>query len=300
MSFSDNRELVLKTMEGINLNELHALDKDMEHSLVDLVTEEDKFLAEPMPNLVYTRDLSTSIGNGINLNRMCFPSRGRESIYYEYIFNYHPDYKDSVKYYDRYLPHSIEGGDILVLNEHTLLVGISERTKADAIEQMAVKLFKEPNCKFDTILTVSIPESRYCMHLDTVMTQVDYDKFLYYPGIIDTLIVCEIKEDIFDGIKVRRLSGNLENILEQYLNYDVTLIPCGGGDKIIAAREQWNDGVNVLCISPGVVISYDRNSVTNAVLKRNGITVFELNGSELSRGRGGPRCMSMPLNRNNM
>lgn len=294
-NFNDNRELVLKTMEGINLNELYAMDKDMDHSLVDLITKEDKFLAAPMPNLVYTRDLVSSLGNGISLNKMAFASRSRESIYYEYIFNYHPLYKNTIKYYDRYAAHSIEGGDILVLNDHTIMIGVSERTKADGIEQIALKMFKEPNCKFDTIITVSIPESRYCMHLDTVITQIDYDKFLYYPGIINTLTVCEIREDIFEGIKVRKLNGNLEDILESYLNCDVTLIPCGGGDNLIAAREQWNDGVNVLCVSPGVVVSYDRNNVTNAVLKRFGIKVLEIRGSELSRGRGGPRCMSMPL-----
>jgi arginine deiminase len=108
-----------------------------------------------------------------------------------------------------------------------------------------------------------------------------------------------VKEDIFEGIKVKRINDSLENILEKYLDCDVTLIPCGGGDKIIAAREQWNDGVNMLTISPGVVVSYDRNNVTNAVLKRYGVTVLEIRGSELSRGRGGPRCMSLPLIRNN-
>ena len=298
MSFSNNYELVLKTMEGINLNELYAMAKDMDHSLVDLVTKEDKFLAEPMPNLVYTRDLITCIGNGVNLNKMNFSSRDRESIYYEYILNYHPMYKNISRYYDRYSAHSIEGGDILIINEHTIMVGISERTSASSIEQLALKLFKEPNSKYDTIITVSIPEARYCMHLDTVITQVDYDKFLYYPGIIDTLMVCEVKEDIFEGIKVKKLNGDFESILEKYLGHDITLIPCGGGDKVIAAREQWNDGVNVLCIAPGVVIAYERNNITNTILRRYGIEVLEIRGSELSRGRGGPRCMSNPIIRN--
>jgi len=295
MSFNDNKELVLKTMEGINLNELYAMEKDTEHSLVDLVTEEDRFLALPMPNLVYTRDPFASIGNGISLNKMYFNTRNRESIYAEYIFNYHPEYKDVVKYYDRYSPYSIEGGDILVLNDHTIAVGVSQRTMAESIEQLSLNIFKEPGCPFDTIVAISIPNSRACMHLDTVFTQIDYDKFLYYPGIMDTLQVCEIKEDIIEGVKVKKLYDNLENILERYLDYDITLIPCGGGDKIIASREQWNDGTNVLCIKPGMVVAYDRNNVTNAVMKRYGIKVLEIKGSELSRGRGGPRCMSMPL-----
>ena len=295
MNFSDSKELVLKTMEGINLNELYAMEKDTEHSLVDLIEEEDKFLALPMPNLVYTRDPFVSIGNGISLNRMHFNTRNREGIYAEYIFLYHPEYKDTVKYHDRYSPYSIEGGDILVLNDHTILVGVSQRTMAESIEQLALNMFKEPGCPFDTIVAFTIPNSRACMHLDTVFTQIDYDKFLYYPGIMNTLQVCEIKEDIIEGIKVKKMYDNLENILGKYIDCNVTLIPCGGGDKIIAEREQWNDGTNVLCIAPGVVIAYDRNNVTNAVLKRYGIKVLEIKGSELSRGRGGPRCMSIPL-----
>lgn len=299
MSFGDNKGLVLKTMEGIKLNELCAMEKDMEHSLVDLMTEDNKFLAEPMPNLVYTRDPFASIGNGISLNKMYSMNRCRESIYAEYIFNYHPDYKDTVKYYDRYSSYHLEGGDVLILNDHVVAIGVSERTKSESIEQLALNMFKEPGCTFDTILAFSIPKFRMCMHLDSVFTQVDYDKFLYYPGIMNTLQVCEIKEDIIEGIKVKKINDYLENILEKYLECDVTLIPCGGGDKIIADREQWNDGINVLCVTPGVVIAYDRNNITNTVLKRYGVKVLEISGSELSRGRGGPRCMSMPLVRDN-
>lgn len=293
--YKDNRELVLKTMEGVNINELSMMERDMEHSLVDLVTEDSKFLADPMPNLVFTRDNFASIGNGISLNRMYSVTRNRETIYAEYIFNYHPEYKDTVKYYDRYNNYHIEGGDILVLNDHVLAIGVSQRTQPEAIEELALNMFKDKECPFDTVLSFNIPSSRAFMHLDTVFTQIDYDKFTYHPGIMDTLQVFEIKEDVMEGVKVREINDSLENILEKYLNRDVTLIPCGGGDKIISEREQWNDGSNTLCIAPGVVVVYNRNNITNAVLRRYGIKVIEMPSSELSRGRGGPRCMSMPL-----
>ena len=292
--FSDNKELILKTMEGVSVAELAAMEKDTEHSLVDLVIEDSKFLADPMPNLVFTRDPFASIGNGISLNKMYSVTRNRETIYAEYIFNYHPDYKNTPKFYDRYNPYHIEGGDILVLNKNTLAVGVSQRTMPESIEELAINVFKDPS-EVHTVLAFVIPSSRAFMHLDTVFTQIDYDKFTYHPGIMETLQVFEIKEDDKEGVLVKEINDSLENILEKYLGRDVTLIPCGGGDKIISEREQWNDGSNTLCIAPGTVIVYDRNNVTNAVLRRYGIKVLEMHGSELSRGRGGPRCMSMPL-----
>jgi arginine deiminase len=303
-TYSDNKELVLKTMEGININELHAMERDIEHSLVDLITEESKFLADPMPNLIFTRDPFASIGNGVCLNKMYSVTRNRETIYAEYIFNYHPDYKDSInKYYDRYNPYHIEGGDVLVLNEHTLAIGISQRTQPESIELLANNLFKDETSKVNTVLAFSIPNCRAFMHLDTVFTQIDYDKFTYHPGIINSLEVYEItpnNSDILDEddtINVKRMNDSLENILETYLKRDITLIPCGAGDTVISEREQWNDASNTLCIAPGVVVVYDRNNITNAILKRAGLKVLEMHGSELSRGRGGPRCMSMPLYR---
>ena len=293
--FSDSKELILKTMEGVSVAELSAMERDMEHSLVDLVTEDSKFLADPMPNLVFTRDPFASIGNGISLNKMYSVTRNRETIYAEYIFNYHPDYKNTPKYYDRYNPYHIEGGDVLVLNNHILAIGVSQRTLPEAIEELSLNLFKANDNDIDTVLAFNIPDNRAFMHLDTVFTQIDYDKCTYHPGIMDTLQVFEIKEDEKEGVLVKEVNDSLKNILEKYLDREVTLIPCGGGDKIIAEREQWNDGSNTLCIAPGVVIVYNRNNVTNAVLRHYGIKVLEMPGSELSRGRGGPRCMSMPL-----
>ena len=295
--FTDNKELVLKTMEGIKVKELDRKKKDIENSLVDLVSEEGKFLAEPMPNLYFTRDPFASSGDGIILNKMYSVTRSRETIYAEYIFNYHPDYMDKVeKFYDRENPFSIEGGDVLNLNEHTLAIGISQRTSAEAIDLLAKNMFKSENCKIDTILAFMIPECRAFMHLDTVFTQIDVDKFTYHPGIMNTLQVFEItKGDNEDEVKVKQKRGNLEKILEEYLKIDITLIPCAGGDKIASEREQWNDGTNTLCIAPGVVVVYNRNNITNEILRAYGIKVYEMKSAELSRGRGGPRCMSMPL-----
>lgn len=165
---------------------------------MDLVSEESDFLADPMPNLYFTRDPFASAGNGIILNKMYSVTRNRETIYAEYIFNYHPDYKGQVnKYYDRYLPYHIEGGDVLNLNNHILAVGISQRTEAGAIDELAKNLFRNPDCEIDTILAFNIPVSRAFMHLDTVFTQIDFDKFTYHPGIMDTLQVFEITEEIF-------------------------------------------------------------------------------------------------------
>ena len=298
ISYTNNLDLVLKTMEGIKLNELYSMKRDVEHSLVDFVSEDSKFLADPMPNLYFTRDNFASIGKGISLNRMYSVTRNRESIYAEYIFNYHPEFQGNVtKYYGRTEPYHIEGGDILVLNNHTLAIGISQRTEPEAIETLAHNLFKDPDCKYNTILAFSIPNCRAFMHLDTVFTQVDYDKFTYHPGIMDTLQVFEITEGVNGEINVKEMKDSLQHILTKYIGKEVTLIPCGAGDKIISEREQWNDGSNTLCIAPGVVVVYDRNNVTNEVLRRAGLKVLEIEGAELSRGRGGPRCMSMPLYR---
>lgn len=296
-SFTDNLELVLKTMEGIKVKELGRRKKDIENSLVDLVSEEGKFLAEPMPNLYFTRDPFASVGDGIVLNKMYSITRSRETIYSEYIFNYHPKYIDKVeKFYSRENPFSIEGGDILNLNEHLLAIGISQRTSAEAIDLLAKNMFKSENCKIDTILAFKIPECRAFMHLDTVFTQIDVDKFTYHPGIMNTLEVYEItRGETEDEVKVKQKRGSLEKILEEYLKIDITLIPCAGGDKISSEREQWNDGTNTLCIAPGVVVVYNRNNITNEILRAYGIKVYEMNSAELSRGRGGPRCMSMPL-----
>lgn len=190
---------------------------------------------------------------------------------------------------------------MLNINNHILAVGISQRTEAAAIDELAKNCFKNPDCNIDTILAFKIPESRAFMHLDTVFTQIDYDKFTYHPGIMDTLEVYEITEgdipDSDEDLNVVKVTGSLEEILEKYLKRKIELIPCAGGERVSSEREQWNDGTNTLAIAPGVVVVYDRNNITNNILREHGIKVLEMSSAELSRGRGGPRCMSMPLYR---
>ena len=290
-NYPDAKDFVLKTMEGINLTELHT---DKSNSLVDLVSEASKMVVAPMPNLYFTRDPFAMIGNGVSINRMYSVTRNRETIYGEYIFNYHPDFKGTPQYYSRYNTFHIEGGDILNINEHVLAIGISQRTEPDAIDGIAHNIFNDPTSPVDTILAFNIPNNRAMMHLDTVFTQIDVDKFTIHPGIMGPLSVFEITPE-GDGIKVHEINAPLEQILEKHIGMPVTLIPCGGGDRIAAEREQWNDGSNTLCIAPGRVVVYERNDVTNAVLRKNNIDVIEIPSAELSRGRGGPRCMSMPV-----
>ena len=292
-NYPDNLDLVMKTMEGINLTELHT---DKSNSLVDLVSESSKMVIAPMPNLYFTRDPFASIGNGVSINRMYSVTRNRETIYAEYIFGNHPDFADVPEYYSRYNTFHIEGGDILNINDKVLAIGISQRTEPDAIDAIAKNIFEDETSPVETILAFNIPNNRAMMHLDTVFTQIDVDKFTIHPGIMGPLTVFEITAE-GDGIKVKEMSGKLEDILEKYVGNPVELIPCGGGDRIAAEREQWNDGSNTLCIAPGTIVVYERNDVTNAVLEGKGLKLIVVPSAELSRGRGGPRCMSMPIER---
>ena len=293
----DSKELVLKTMEGIYLHELPRSKHHIRNSLADMVDGESRIVVNPMPNLYFTRDPFESIGTGVGINHMFSTTRCRETIYADYIFRHHPDFKDVEHYYDRTRPFHIEGGDVLNLNEHTLAVGISQRTEPDAIERLAKNIFANERATIDTILAVRIPESRAFMHLDTVFTQIDHDKFMIHPGILGPLEVFKIKPGKKnEQLKITRKRETIAEILAEALGVDeVTLIECGGGDRITAEREQWNDGSNTLCIAPGTIVVYERNNVTNDILRERGLNVLEIPSSELSRGRGGPRCMSMPL-----
>ncbi|MEG0899603.1 MAG: arginine deiminase [Oscillospiraceae bacterium] len=299
-SIKDEKELVLKTMSGVSFNEIKLNSKN---KLTSLLMDEYRFVMDPIPNLYFTRDPFATIGNGVSLNRMYSITRNRETIYGKYALTYNPEYAGKVPFY--YTPNesfNIEGGDILNLTANVLAVGISQRTKPEAIEQLANNIFSDESSEITTILAFEIPQIRAFMHLDTVFTQVDFDKFTVHPGIIKTLRTFEItKGDVKGNVKVRELDTDLDVTLAKYIGVPkVTLIRCGGNNPIAAEREQWNDGSNTLSISPGVVVVYDRNYVTNKLLEENGVKILKISSGELSRGRGGPRCMSMPLVRENI
>ncbi len=262
-------------------------------SLSDYLESDYPFIIDPMPNLYFTRDPFAAVGNGISLHKMNSITRSRETLFAKYIFNFHPQYKDTPLWYDRTHDFSIEGGDVLVLNKEVIAVGISQRTHPSAVEHFAWEVLKKAG--FKKVIAINIPKNRSFMHLDTVFTMVDTNKFTVHPNIRGemTQFVITLEND---ELTIHEEHLSLEDTLKKHLDLgEISLIRCGGTSIVDAAREQWNDGSNTLCVSPGEVIVYSRNYVTNRVLEDNGIKVHEIPSCELSRGRGGPRCMSMPL-----
>ncbi|MFA5467394.1 MAG: arginine deiminase, partial [Candidatus Izemoplasmatales bacterium] len=291
------KQMVEMTMAGIRKSEVPNFTK---RTLTDHIRDYP-FVTDPMPNLYFTRDPFSIIGNGVAISKMFTVTRSRETIYGEYIFKYHPVYgqNNTEIFYDRDYLSTIEGGDILILNEETIAVGVSERTHPAAIEKLAKNLFYNFKTPFKTIIACDIPKSRSFMHLDTVLTQVDHDKFLVHHDVKKYVKAYELKrnESHYGKLTVTPLELKLDQILEKYLHIPITLIACGGEDVVASDREQWNDGANTIVIAPGEVVVYERNHITNAILHKHGIKVHTIASSELSRGRGGPRCMSMPLYR---
>ncbi|MFH0716814.1 arginine deiminase [Staphylococcus delphini] len=294
-----DQELVDKIMAGVRKEEIQL---DMNH-LVEYMDDRYPFYLDPMPNLYFTRDPQASIGRGMTINRMYWRARRRESIFMTYILAHHPRFKDAdvPVWLDRNCPFNIEGGDELILSKEVLAIGISERTSAQAIERLARQILFDDQSTFTKVLAIEIPNSRSFMHLDTVFTMIDYDKFTMHAAIFKEENQMNIftieKDETTRDIRISH-SSQLKQTLEDALHVDnIQFIPTGNGDAIDGAREQWNDGSNTLTIRPGVVVTYDRNYVSNQLLREHGVKVIEITGSELVRGRGGPRCMSQPLYR---
>lgn len=292
-SFKDNREMIKKCIAGIDISELKRLNGI---SGFYATRDAGRMIIDPIPNIYFQRDPMATVGYGATLHKMWSVTRTRESIFAEFIFRYHPFYEDTKLYYDRTEPYSIEGGDIQVLSNEVIAIGISQRTEPDAIATFAKNLFKDKNNTFKYVLAIDIPDERSFMHLDTVMTQVDKNKFAVQDAIMDISTIYEITKGSGEELEIVEIRQSLQKVLEKYLHLSrVELIKCGDGRRIDAEREQWSDGVNLLCVRPGVVVAYDRNYVTNETLRRHGIKVIEIPSSELSRGRGGSHCMAMAL-----
>lgn len=267
----------------------------------------DQFLLGPVPNLYFMRDPAAIVGNGIVSCKMHYRARVRESFLVQQVLRSHPLFATPAFFFggptsdgqsteDR--PLTIEGGDIIVLSDKALAVGCSERTRSETVRRLAQRVFQSG--VFQRVYEITIPSRREYMHLDTVFTVVDRGMVVTYPEVMDHVVEVRRYEPLDMGTVhavARTETRDFKTILEAEFGCPLTVVTTGDGDLHHAEREQAADGTNVLAIAPRRVITYDRNPRTNEALRRAGVQVIEIEGSELVRGLGGPRCMTMPLRR---
>lgn len=261
----------------------------------------EHFILKPLPNHLFTRDTSCWVYNGVSVNPMAKDVRRRESNNLKAIYKWHPSFVEQNFHYYlgnenvNYDNATVEGGDVLVIGRGAVLIGLSERTTAEGVEALARSLFKTGQAS--KVVVFKLPEDRACMHLDTVLTQLDINVFSAYPAVINDNTRCwTLTQGLNDRLNIVEESG-YKQALTKALQLDSIKIVTTGGDIYGQEREQWNDANNVLTIRPGVVVGYECNTLTNEKYREAGIEVLSFEGDQLGRGRGGARCMSCPIER---
>ncbi|PSW15084.1 arginine deiminase [Photobacterium sanctipauli] len=292
-----HRELASILLGGLAYSELPIQSS----SMLQGMHEPSDFIIEPLPNHLFTRDTSCWVYGGVSINPMAKPARQRETNHLRAIYRWHPTFagEDFIKYFGDeeklYDNSTIEGGDVLVIGKGSVLIGMSERTTPQGVEQLASSLFKHGEAK--QVIAMELPKHRSCMHLDTVMTHMREDTFSVYPEVVRKDVKCwSLTGDETGAVKAKE-EGYFVTAIEKALGVGQLNLITTGGDSFEAEREQWNDANNVLTVKPGVVVGYERNVYTNEKYDKAGITVLPIPGDELGRGRGGARCMSCPIER---